>query len=66
MLHYILIMMLLGPGVERLYASSQMENSKFGYMILERLYPLPKRVDNIQELRHITAGIMDVRIRLLK
>lgn len=51
----------LGPGVVRLFKSDKIENSPLGYLILERLNPLPKRIETPYELQDITEAIMTVR-----
>jgi serine/threonine protein kinase len=55
---------LYGPGVVRLFKSDKIENSPLGYLILERLNPLPKRIETPYELQDITEAIMTALARI--
>eukprot|EP00029_Vermamoeba_vermiformis_P011130 TRINITY_DN6046_c0_g1_i1.p1 TRINITY_DN6046_c0_g1~~TRINITY_DN6046_c0_g1_i1.p1 ORF type:complete len:768 (+),score=96.80 TRINITY_DN6046_c0_g1_i1:197-2500(+) len=55
---------LRGPGVEHLFMSGQIENCSLGYLIVERLYALPKHINSAYELQSITEKIMEALARI--
>jgi len=43
-----------------MYASGKIDNSDLGYLLLERLYPIPEHFHNEHELQEFTRRLLAV------